>query len=72
MFGFFGKNKKNSSWFSWNGMNKGCSRPFERPSYNRDSGDFIPAKEPEIDHFQDWLDLNWAYGDHDFDPLKPL
>ena len=72
MFGFSGENKKNNSWFSWDGMNKGCSRPFERPSYYGDTDDFIPPKEPERDYFSDWLDLNWAYGCPNFDPLRPL
>ncbi len=72
MLGLFGENKKNNSWFSWDGMDKGCGRPFDWPSYDGDSGEFIPAKEPERDYFSDWLDLKWAYGDPDFDPLKPL
>ena len=68
MFGLFGENKKNNSWFSWNGMDK-------QPGWGSYDGsqdtDYF-EKEPERDHFQDWIDLSWAYGEPDFDPLKPL
>ena len=72
MLGFFRENKKNNSWFSWDGMDKGCSRLFEWPSYDGGFDEYIPMKAPERDYFSDWLDLKWAYGDPDFDPLKPL
>ena len=68
MFGFFKENRKSSSWFSRDGM--GCC--FSNDSCNtlQDGGYF--DKEPERDHFQDWLDLKWAEGDPDFDPMRPL
>ena len=72
MLGFLGESKKSNSWFSWDGMDKNCSIPFECPSFDGNIYEYIPLKEPERDHFQDWIDLNWAYGEPDFDPLKPL
>ena len=68
MFGLFKENRKSGSWFSWDGMgscfcNDSCCTL-------QDSSYF--DKEPERDCFQDWLDLKWAEGDPDFDPMKPL
>ena len=67
MFGFF-KENKNSGWFSWNGM--GSSSFNDSCNTLRDSSCF--DKELVRDHFQDWLDLKWAEGDPDFDPMRPL
>ena len=67
MFGFF-KENRNSSWFSWDVMGS-C---FSNDSRNILQDCSCYEKEPERDHFQDRLDLKWAYGDPDFDPLMPL
>ena len=68
MFGCFNKNRKSGSWFSWNGMDSCFSN--ESPNPIQDRGYF--DKEPERDRFRDWLDLKWAEGDPDFDPMRPL
>ena len=68
MFGLFEDNKNKHSWFDWNNMD----RQSGLGSYDRHQDTDYFAKEPERDHFQDWLDLNWAYGDPYFDPFKPL
>lgn len=68
MFGFFNENKNRSSWFSWSGMD----RCFSNDSCNSLQDHSYFDKEPERDHFQDWLDLKWAEGDPEFDPMRPL
>ena len=68
MFRLFDDKKNKHSWFDWNDMDK---QPGWGSYDGNQDADFF-AREPERDHFQDWLDLNWAYGDPDFDPLKPL
>lgn len=68
MFGFFKENRKSGSWFSWDGMGS-C---FSNDSCNTLQDCRCFDKEPERDHFQDWLDLKWAEGDPDFDPMRPL
>ena len=68
MFGFFKENRNRGSWFSWDCMDSCFSN--EHCHTAQDYGYF--AKEPDRDHFQDWLDLKWAEGETDFDPMKPL
>ena len=68
MFGLFDDKKNKHSWFDWNDMDK---QPGWGSYDGNQDADFF-AKEPERDHFQDWLDLKWAEGDTDFDPLRPL
>lgn len=68
MFGFFKENRESSGWFSWDGI--GSSFSIEPCNTAQDFSCF--EKEPERDYFQDWLDLKWAEGDTDFDPLRPL
>ena len=68
MFGLFEENRKSSSWFSWNSMGRCFSNESRDSALDWSCFD----KEPERDHFRDWLDLKWAEGDPDFDPMKPL
>lgn len=60
--------KNKTGWFDWNDMDK---QPGWGSYDTTQDMDFF-SKEPERDHFQDWIDLNRAYGDPDFDPLRPL
>ena len=73
MFGLFRKEKDNSGWFSWNGINGGVSGSEGSFSCGiPDDPDVYFRKEPERDYFQDLIDLEWSEGYSDFDPLKPL
>ena len=62
------KKKKTCSWFSWDSMDSCFSNESQKSAQDCSCFD----KEPERDHFRDWLDLKWAEGDPAFDPMKLL